>query len=55
MAALVGIISGCQDILRRRTDQCSFVSLRDVNRFIEVRGSIEDCVCFKDTVFWRYL
>ncbi|XP_063680621.1 LOW QUALITY PROTEIN: E3 ubiquitin-protein ligase rnf213-alpha-like [Bolinopsis microptera] len=36
LLGLVDIISGCQDVLRTRTDQCSFVSLRDVNRFIEV-------------------
>jgi hypothetical protein len=36
MLGLVDIISGCQDTLRGRTDQCSFVSLRDVNRFIQV-------------------
>ena len=36
LLALVDVISGCQDVLRRRSDQCSFVSLRDVNRFIQV-------------------
>ena len=40
LLALVDVISGCQDVLRRRSDQCSFVSLRDVNRFIQVGVSL---------------
>ena len=37
--AIVTIVSGCQEILRRSPNECSFVSLRDVARFIEVSAA----------------
>ena len=33
---LLGVLSTCQRFMRRQTDECSFVSLRDVERTLKV-------------------
>ena len=39
---LLGVLSTCQRFMRRQTDECSFVSLRDVERTLKVLAWFED-------------
>ena len=39
---LLGVLSACQRYMRRQTDECSFVSLRDVERTLKVLAWFED-------------